>query len=558
MSRRGGHIQPQANTNSVERAFRKSPKMINTAQYLALQNAGFFKSSDASERAQIWEDNADAFDLPDLDVCEERYALEAEEKNARKAASAEKKLSKKLTGGAETAPIDVRGPGVYIVTAAQNNTDACPKFLGALKVLAREYAATIIAGRTPYNKSMFVQPETEDFYVGEVRDYLATGTVDLGGVYFLADAAVIPTAKHPLSGFEGASPAGVDLIVPASKIALKCVAAMKGDRVKRMFSTGTLTLPNYINRKAGSVAITEHNMGALFVDTTGESPIVMQIELMQGENGFYFEGDYFTAEGFTSGHKAAAFQPGDLHFEKADEGNLIKVLDALASYKPDHVLMHDVLDFSSRNHHNIKDPTFLFEQHVKGNTVEGDLKAVAKGLDRFFAMARNANPNAQLHIVESNHDLAINTWLKNADFKADQENALTYLTCMKAWYENIKAKNPKYFNMLAFAYSRIGKGKNKEEIKFHEVDESLVIAGVQMGCHGHTGVNGSRGSPVGLRSLGVAMNTGHTHTPGITGKVYTAGVSASLEMGYNVGASSWCIASTVTWPNGQRQIIFHS
>jgi hypothetical protein len=52
------------------------------------------------------------------------------------------------------------------------------------------------------------------------------------------------------------------------------------------------------------------------------------------------------------------------------------------------------------------------------------------------------------------------------------------------------------------------------------------------------------------------MNTGHTHTPSILGACYTAGVAGSLEMGYNIGASSWRLANILTWPNGQRQIIF--
>lgn len=224
----------------------------------------------------------------------------------------------------------------------------------------------------------------------------------------------------------------------------------------------------------------------------------------------------------------------------------------LRKYNPANVLAHDVMDFASRNHHNVKDATFMFAQHVAGNTVAGDLEKVADLLDSIWLEMQGGN----LHIIESNHDLAINTWLKNADFKDDPVNAKTYLRCMLAWYEHLGLNDGSTFNMLKFACTEIGESGYAENFDFHETDESVIIAGVEMGCHGHTGINGSRGSPAQFRTLGIPMNTGHTHTPSICGAVYTAGVSASLEMGYNTGPSSWKLAHVLTYPNGQRQIIF--
>jgi hypothetical protein len=73
--------------------------------------------------------------------------------------------------------------------------------------------------------------------------------------------------------------------------------------------------------------------------------------------------------------------------------------------------------------------------------------------------------------------------------------------------------------------------------------------------HGHTGVNGARGSPAGYRKMDTKANTGHTHSAGITDGVYTAGVSGKLDMGYNKGPSSWSHSHIITYPNGKRSII---
>ena len=82
----------------------------------------------------------------------------------------------------------------------------------------------------------------------------------------------------------------------------------------------------------------------------------------------------------------------------------------------------------------------------------------------------------------------------------------------------------------------------------------MKIAGIECGSHGHNGINGARGNPKGFRKLG-KMNTGHTHTPSIYGGVYTAGVAGSLDMGYNIGASSWSQTHLITYENGQRTLI---
>ena len=84
-------------------------------------------------------------------------------------------------------------------------------------------------------------------------------------------------------------------------------------------------------------------------------------------------------------------------------------------------------------------------------------------------------------------------------------------------------------------------------------DESLKIAGIEHGMHGHLGPNGARGNPKNLRTAGKA-NTGHTHSAGIVDGVYTAGVYGELDMGYNKGLSSWSHSFIITYPNGKRTI----
>lgn len=538
------------------------------ALILNAQLLGFFKVKTAEKRDVILAELMQLEEFPESDKAQYVDILEGEifrrqavyqHKQALAVAKAQADAEKPLTAGMDSATdhIQARPAGRYVLTVAQNNTDVDSVFLAALLQYCEANNAQLLVAKSTYNKNGFQQSQdvTEGIYYDPaITGYIVEGQISLGGkLDFVAQANVLPTAKNPLSGFEGITETGVHVVIPASKIALKCTAALKGGDGKILYSTGTVTKRNYIMRKAGAVAASEHNIGALFVDTTGNTPVCRQLELMPGSNGFYDEGNYYNANGVVHDVTPIALQFGDIHAEKMEPRNLEKLCELIGYYQPQNIILHDVMDFSSRNHHNVKDCAFMFAQTIQGNTVAQDVVKVAKVID---TLADAGLGIGRVHIIESNHDLAINTWLKNADFKDDPVNALTYLECMTALYKHIDAKGNTDFNMLKFAYEKIGGGVFGEAIRFHGTDESVIMAGVEMGCHGHTGTNGSRGSPAQFRALGIKLNTGHTHTPSIMGGCYTAGVTGSLDMGYNIGASSWKLANVLTWPNGQRQVIF--
>jgi hypothetical protein len=539
--------------------------MLKIEVITAATEAGFFRTKSDEKLDAILTELVASNDWHANDVRailndeSERRSAAYKARISRSVIRAQEEAEKPLTGGVDSATDHIRmmPAGRYVLTTAQNNTDVDMSMFGALITFCADQGAQLLVAKTTYNKNGFQQAAdaTEPLhYAAAVVPYLVTGHINLGGpIEFIADANVLPTARNVLSSFAASTGAGISAVIPAVKIALQCTAQLKNGGGKELYGTGAITKPNYIMRKAGMTSIPEHCIGALFVDTTiAGKPIVRQLEKMPDSVGFYDEGQFYGDGFITGGHQPAALQFGDVHAEKLPESMLIDMVEMLAKYKPINVILHDVCDFSSRNHHNIKDNVFIFAQHVAGNTVENDIQLVADTID---AIAAAVKPHeGMVQVIESNHDLAINTWLKNSDFKTDPVNAVTYLQCMLALYRHIERKGGDSFNMLQFAYRRIGNG-DASNVAFHEIDQSLIIAGVEMGIHGHTGNNGSKGSPAQFRTMGIPLNTGHTHTPSIHGKCYTAGCMA-LEMGYNVGPSSWRLANILTWPNGQRQIIF--
>lgn len=483
-----------------------------------------------------------------------------EERREEKARKDKKRLKdqheKPLFSGVDTADshISKLPEGKYILTAAQNNTAIDTTFFNSLVQYAALNSAQLLIAKMPYNKDAYQQPlfHEELWYDNNLLPYLVDDQIQLGKNFsFIAQANVLPTAIHPLTGFQNITGAGINTIIPASKIALKMVPALKNGKPKALLATGCCTLRNYILKRAGTVAAASHSIGAVFIDT--EKGIFRHLEQMQGYSHFYdLDYKYMPTGRCNPDYRhISCFQPGDIHAEKISSKVLTDLCELIATYQPEHLILHDLLDFSSRNHHRRKDCLFNHLQQVQGNTVDNDLRLMAGVLDELY------HDSMMIHVIESNHDLALERWVKHEhDFRLDPENAIVYLKCALAAYEHQQEHQTGDFNMLEYAYKEIGGGVlDESSLTFHVTDESLIIASIEHGCHGHIGISGTRGSPQALTQLGIPLNTGHTHSPAINGKVYTAGC-CELEQGYNEGASGWAIAHIITYKNGQRQIIF--
>lgn len=533
--------------------------------------AGYFRAKKEERKAEIIEDLCNHL-MVDKDIAlyylneeTEKRKADYRKRQVARLAKQQKAESKPVTAGYREKDIPKAEGTRFVITCAQNNTDINKPFFDTLLRYCEYNKAKLLIGKTLYNKNAFAQPEDiEDvFFDPAVLPYLVEGMVSLSNTcMFFAGAHVLPTAKNPLSGFEAVTGPNVDCIIPSVQIGLKVLARLKHAQGKRLFSTGAVTLKNFIQRRAGQAAESWFNSGALIVEigNNGKANIT-QIEAMDETGGFYDRGIFYSVDRVEEDHYPEVLQFGDIHAEKALPENINFACSVLREYQPDNLCIHDLLDFTSRNHHNRKDSRFIYSQDKDGHSVIQDINKVNDVLERL----QDASKDTVIRVIESNHDLAFSRFLVEGDYRQDSTNALIFLAAQLESYK--QAHNPD-FNLLEWACHYDDSSITDLQgnaIKplvfchpiFHRTDESVEIAGVEHGIHGHHGINGSRATPQQLRGLGLRINSGHTHSPGIYGGVYVAGVLSSLELGYNQGPSSWAYAYILTWSNGQRQIIFH-
>jgi hypothetical protein len=493
-------------------------------------------------------------------------------------------LNKKPIAGGDTkgfstttkAPLPPKGVVKrYICTSAQNNTFVHKEFFEALMLLVDHYDAELLVGTYSYNLNAYGPSaikygthlsKTEGTYDKEpwfdplISEYINDKSLELGpGLVWCGEMNIMPTAVNPLAGLETYSHRK-SAIFPHAKLAMRSIATMQGEGTKLNYTTGTVTLKNYIQKKEGIKAEQHHKFGALVVEVDHKGYwAVRQIGWSDSTKNLQ-DLDVLVQDGkVTTGNSVEAITWGDLHGTAAEEWVVNLSQEILDTLRPKYQFLHDVMEGASTNRHVIKhapDAHYGYNRWLRGlHRVDEEMKRTADVIRKYL------RPWCETVVPDSNHDgWWLRSWLLRYDYRYDPANAELFLDLQKWFYEQIKENTAKglthkEINLTAYAFAKFG--ITEKDIKFLLPDESFTILNkrIECGCHGHLGINGGFGTPEKLAKVGRRMNTAHTHSAGIWDGLYVAGTSSKLVWSYNWGFSSWSHSHVITYRNGQRAIL---
>jgi hypothetical protein len=436
----------------------------------------------------------------------------------------------------------------YIITYAQNATPIHTKFFGALQTFCAENQAELLVIPGRYKNATSIWSENnqhDEWWDKNLEPHLVSKRVTLQDELVLyGDISVQPTAVRPLTGMEvfiGKSSA----IFGHPKLQLQTVATNSRDP-KLMTTTGSCTILNYTNSKAGKKAAAHHVFGATVVELTKNGFHIRQINA-NSEDGTFIDLNWvYTDKGKHAAPPAEALILGDIHADTVDEAALRASFEMINALQCKKAIYHDLLDFGARNHHSINNFRDRYERVMTTATdiVEDELATTIKILE--------STPDcAQPIVVQSNHDEAFDRWLDEADPKKDPVNSLLF---HKMWVAKIEEFNKT--GSWDTAFHLFYKLSGKTRAKFVDREEDLSVMDIICGYHGDKGINGTRGTPSSYAKLGVKTVVGHRHTPSISDGCYTVGVVGKLDQGYNDLPSSWAHANCEIYANGKRSLIF--
>lgn len=452
----------------------------------------------------------------------------------------------------------------YILTCAQSETKLHDPTWRALEAAAGHLGAELMVATFSYKHTGEGSAKRgtakitgrKDWYDTRIEPYVVDDMVQLApSLIWNGHINILPTAVNPLSGMANYN-ARSSSVFPHAKVAMVSIPTVRQDAAKLQFTTGTATLRNYIQKKAGQKAEFDHVYGAMLVEVDSDGRWWAR-QLITDARGYICDaglGLRFSGAGAEPLDGVEAIVWGDVHVAQLED--TMRELNwgrggILDTLKPRVQMMHDVLDFAARSHHKRKDPFQMFDMHVSGKEcVRSEIQDVGGLLDTAY------RPWCTSVMVIDNHSAHLDRWVKEADWKEDPVNAEFYTEAAAAWLRAIRAR--KEFNPLKWAISKYCPVK---KVRWLRPDESMVICrdssgGIEMGLHGDRGPNGSRGSLANLSRLGRKVCIGHSHSAGIFNGAWQTGVTARLDMDYAVGSpSSWSHSHVVVHRNGKRQMI---
>lgn len=446
----------------------------------------------------------------------------------------------------------------FILTSAQNNCDVHAGFLRNLKALSEHLLATIRVSCCVYDATGY-QGHAKIFQKGRgrpnsvwwdkaIEPYLTNRTVKLHRrLLFCGELDILASTRRPLSGLEsywGRS----SIIVPHNCFQMKCVPSRTQQLPKEMHTTGSVTIPRFVQRKTGQVARFHHVVGALLVEVSAEGYWYVHHLNAEEDGSFYWLDKYVSKGKVRRAKKIPAIVLGDIHHEKIQPDQADVITQLLKAFRPTHTIIHDLIDFTSRNYHSIDNPFFRVLVDSQHSSISDDIFQAAHWLERVV------QPLTHPIVVASNHDAALKRWVETVDWREDTINAQFYLALASRYVEHVTTKHTIKFSPLEWVVQEYCDKAHKTQ--FLEMDESCEIEGIECGMHGHIGANGSRGNAGGFAKLGFKSFTAHSHTPQITDGCYTVGVSGNLDMDYNVGPSSWMHTHGIIYPNGKRAFLW--
>ena len=462
----------------------------------------------------------------------------------------------------------------YLLTCAQNNTKLHKTFWENLHAFAEYHDAEVLISRFSYFKSGLgargdkAQFSTKEQLYGakdvwwdeQLEPYLSDYRTQLApGLIFCGNMNILPTAMRPLSGLESYTGRSSG-IFPHVKSAMQSIPSMQGTPTKFNYTTGTVTMRNYIQRKAGLKADFHHCYGAILVEVDHNGTWFVR-QINADSTGTFYDLDVEVKNGeVTHFHNVKAITWGDIHVAQLDprvwglgwanEDSMINEL------KPEYQFMHDVLDFHSRGHHDIKNPFAMFKKWWNGvENVKEEVKYVAKFL---WDSRREFTKTI---VVDSNHHHHIARWLNEQDARRDPQNVEFWLELQRDIYAHIKETNKEpNFLEQAILTSGCEVSSYVDDIKFLNQDDSFIIChdangGVECGMHGDRGPNGARGNIYSFARMGRKANIGHSHTAGFHDGVAQSGTCGDLSPDYTAGPSSWSWTQIITYKNGKRGLI---
>lgn len=443
---------------------------------------------------------------------------------------------------------------VLLVTTAQNKTSVNKDFLSNLIAykdyitndLGKETEIVIIPSkyRNPTNNIEDEKAKSSEWWVDDLNEYLFYGKVLFGDTLISCDSHISPTSKNPLDGYEILAENN-HVVLGHSKNHFKTLPRFRGDSLRVMASTGSITSKNYSKSKSGEHGALLHSYGFVVVELKNKEVCHIPRNVKVKSDGSFVDiNNEVYNQKVSKITSSLGFVWGDIHAEQINRDFLNITKSLIAKLNPQKSVLHDIFDGATVNVHETKD---MFLQRLKitqgKHLLENEVKDCLDLVEEIKGCC------GEVWISESNHDNFLTRHIDNENWKRDLHNSPAYLKYALI-SQTIDLRE--YGNILGYLiWERFG-----DSVKYMKMGDSMYLADYQVASHGDFSSNGAKGATRGFSRLNLKLIHAHSHSPMLHNNVTCVGVTCNIEQWYNrKGLSSWAYAHSVVHNNGKNQLL---
>jgi len=432
----------------------------------------------------------------------------------------------------------------YIVSTIQYNAVVNKTLLKNMLVFADRHKVNkiflfVMPGRnieeTSISKYLLDHPRIEFLQLGKEG-------MKLNNNLKLHDTAILASQINPLTGFNKKLHRDYSYILPSPKIRYQTFPnTSKYPRF--LATTGALTHGNYkLHTAQGRKAELEHEYGFSFIEVKDNRLFDYHPVIAMKNGNFHYNRDYHK-HGQVIDQQPEALVLGDWHNGDSCLKTRHVSFQMIKRLNPKRVVLHDFFNGHSINHHEMADQVAKVIQWKNQRfTLEQEVAECHKEM----MVMSSKFPDQKFLVVESNHDLFLRKYISNNNFLLDGQNSV--FAC-QLFIEVVKTNRPIHETALGLV------GNLPSNFVFLKEDEEYRVQGIELGYHGHRGVNGARGTSASFDRNNLRMITGHEHSPKIYANGLVVGTSTKLRLPYTKGASSWLNAHGLLYSSGKYTLL---
>ena len=388
--------------------------------------------------------------------------------------------------------------------------------------------------------------------LGRVPKVLANENIiiedtELNSNVFLSTIKLSAKQIDPITGMNRVGQRNGSFMFASPKQRLKSVPVYNNKLPHFLMTTGAITKPdyssaNFMSNRTAYIADNDHVVGGIIVEVIDDQIFHFRQVQADGNGDFIDVGVKYSSTTTKKIDAAAAII--EWHSGETDPTAKACFKEMCSVFKPKYIVVHDVFNGTSINHHAEKNIIYRASVVAKKIDLKHELKVLAADIDELHSWTNDG----EIIIPKSNHDEWLTHYLQKAKYAEDPINHGIGLKLAD------KMVNDGETDPLKWGVENIA-GLKKARVTWLSRDEDFTVGGVQLGAHGDKGANGTRGSLKAMENAYGNSVTGHAHSPEILRGAWQIGTLTHLKLEYNQGPSSWFNSVCFVYPNGARQMV---